>query len=88
MPPYPVMCTTPGCCAPARFKVAALWSDCVTSEMKTYALCCELCLPVAFREARGKRAECPLEIGETLGEPAIYERGNALTRRADLEVNV
>jgi hypothetical protein len=85
MPPYPVLCTSPGCGAAAVYKVAAQWSDGVTSEMKTYALCCDACLKKCFEVARLKHTECPLEIGETLGEPGIYERGNSLKRRAELE---
>jgi hypothetical protein len=90
MPPYPVLCYSPGCGAAAAFKVAARWSDGVTHELKTYALACPGCLPALFRTAAAKRAACRLAPGETLDEPGVYdlgrgERDRALKRRPDLE---
>jgi hypothetical protein len=91
MPPYPVLCTTRGCGRPAVYKIAARWSDGVTGELKTYALCCGECLPAAFRRSREKQATCRRAPGETLDAPGVYElargrRDRTLARRADLEV--
>ncbi len=90
MPPYPVLCTTPGCERPALCKIAARWSDGVTEELKTYALCCAECLAAAFRRAAAKQAACRRAPGEILEAPGIYElargrRDRTLVRRPDLE---
>lgn len=85
MPPYPVNCQTPACGEAAAFKVAAAWSDGVTAELKTFALCCESCLPKWFESAKDRQRTCRLVDGETLSEPHIYERGDTLTPRLDLE---
>jgi hypothetical protein len=84
MPPYPISCYTKGCGKPAIYKIAARWSDGVTQELKTYALCCADCLPDWFRRSREKQAACRLARGEILEPPAIFslERG-----RRDTEIN-
>jgi hypothetical protein len=90
MPPYPVQCYTPGCGKAALYKIAARWSDGVTSELKTYGLVCRDCLENWLLRARRSRAECRLAPGESLEEPGIYrvERGardQQLERLPDLE---
>ncbi|MBY0526525.1 MAG: hypothetical protein K2R98_24230 [Gemmataceae bacterium] len=77
MPPYPLHCYRKGCGQLAIYKIAARWSDGVTSELKTYALSCEACLPEWFRLSRQKQAACRLTTAETLEPPGIYrmERG-------------
>lgn len=84
MPPYPIICYTRGCGKPAIYKIAAQWSDGVTHELKTYALCCDDCLPDWFRGSRQKQAACRLAKGEKLEPPGIFslERG-----RRDTEIN-
>jgi hypothetical protein len=86
---YPVLCTTSGCHAAARYKIAAGWSDGVKRELKTYALSCPACLPRDYATAVVKHAASVLAAGETLLPPAVYERGHGspaqLTRRAELE---
>ncbi|HJZ94103.1 MAG TPA: hypothetical protein VKE40_24730 [Gemmataceae bacterium] len=91
MPPYHVMCYAPACPREAVYKVAARWSDGVTSELKTYFLSCAGCLPELYRVARQKKAACRVAPGEVLGNPEVYElahgrRDRQLVRRADLEV--
>jgi hypothetical protein len=90
MPPYRVMCYAPGCPGEAVYKVAARWSDGVTSELKTYFLSCPECLPELYRAARKKKAACRVAPGEVLGHPEVYElargrRDRQLVRRTDLE---
>lgn len=90
MPPYPVLCSRPGCGAAAVCKIAARWSDGVTQELKTYALSCEACLGEQYRRALVKQAHCRPASGETLDVPAILElargsRDAQLARRGDLE---
>jgi hypothetical protein len=90
MSSYPVLCYRPGCPEPARYKIAARWSDGVTQELKTYGLACPACLAEQYARARAKQAACRLAPGETLQEPGVYElargrRDHHLLRRADLE---
>jgi hypothetical protein len=90
MPPYPVMCSCPDCGQPAGYKIAARWSDGVTEELKTYFLCCGMCLADKYQGSRRKQAACRLAAGETLEPPGIYElergqRDHQLVRRVDLE---
>ena len=93
MSPYPVLCYAVGCRAPARFKVAARWSDGPTAELKTYALSCAECLAKQFARALVQRAACRLAPGEALEVPGIYElargeRDRTLKRRLDLEAQL
>lgn len=81
---YPVLCNS--CGATAKFKIASRWSDGVTSELKTYSLCCEKCLAKSFLEAKKRQVACPLALDEMLEAPHIYERASTLTPRPDLEV--
>ncbi len=90
MSPYPVLCYSPGCRAPARYKVAARWSDGSTAELKTYALACAACLPDQLARAAARQAACRLAPGEALAPPGVYElargeRDRTLARRPDLE---
>jgi hypothetical protein len=83
MPPYPVVCQSPGCGAAATLKVAAEWSDGVTAELKTYALCCEACVAKWLDTAKDHHRLCRLAEGESLSEPNVYDRGPPFTLRAD-----
>jgi len=93
MPPYPVLCYTPGCGQLAQYKVAARWSDGVTEELKTYALSCAECLPEWLRRSRNKQATCRLAAGETLDKPGAYHmarghRDQQLQRVDDAETEI
>ena len=90
MPPYVVRCYAEGCTREAQFKIAARWSDGVTSELKTYFLSCSECLPTLYPEACVKKSACRLAPGETLGEPQVFEmvrgkRDRELVRQVELE---
>ena len=90
LPPYPVMCYAKGCPREAVYKIAARWSDGVTSELKTYFLACETCMPALYQAARVKKAACRLAAGETLGGPEVFEmtrgrRDRELVRRRERE---
>jgi hypothetical protein len=90
MPPYPVYCYGPGCPNLARYKIAAAWSDGITRELKTYALCCTDCLADLYNRSCRKQGACRLAPGETLERPGIYEmvrgvRDQQLVRLPDLE---
>src|SRR5260221_14025378 len=69
---YAIRCYGKDCPRPAVYKIAARWSDGVTSEPKTYSLCCEECLSERFRESRAKQVACRLTAGETLEPPGIF----------------
>jgi hypothetical protein len=69
---YPVRCYGAGCTELARYKVAAQWSHGLSSELKTYGLACEACLPVIYKssvERQKKVKTLPGELGEA---PGIY----------------
>ena len=90
MPPYPIYCYTKGCRNLATHKIAARWSDGVVSELKTYGLCCEACLPVWFQQSRAKQPGSHLLPGETLEPAGIYHlqhgaRDQQLQRLPELE---
>jgi len=87
---YVICCYTKNCSNEAAYKIASRWSDGITSELKTYSLCCRKCLPEHFRDSLRKQAGCRLAEGEVLEAPGIYtlERGRRdrqLTRLAELE---
>jgi hypothetical protein len=90
MPSYPIHCCRPGCSNLADFKIAATWSDGVTQELKTYALCCASCLKDLYHLSCRKQAACRLAPGERLEQPGIFElvrgkRDQQLARLADIE---
>src|SRR5947207_9546385 len=90
MPPYLVLFYTRACGRPAQYKIAARWTDGLTTELKTYALCCAECLPAWYGHSRQKQKECRLTSGEHLDAPNIFhlERGQRdvhLRRAIELE---
>lgn len=92
MPPYPVLCSNRGCVRPAEYKIAARWSDGLTEELKTYALCCSACLAEQYALCLKKQAACRRAPGERLDVPAVFElargvRDSKLVRRPDLETS-
>ena len=90
MPPYPIYCQRKGCGRLATHKIAARWSDGITSELKTYALTCADCLPEFFQQSRQRQKACRTATGETLEAPGIFrmvygERDRNLERLPELE---
>ena len=87
---YPIRCYTPGCLRVAEYKVASRWSDGITSELKTYSLCCAECLPERFRASLQKQAACRTAPGEILEPPGIFllthgQRDQQLRRLPEME---
>jgi hypothetical protein len=87
---YPVICVAAGCSHKAVYKIASHWSDGITSELKTYSLCCNDCLQSQFQLSMTKQAKCRLAPGETLAMPGIYQlshgrRDHTLVRLGSLE---
>src|SRR5512144_2944372 len=92
-PRYLVLCTTEGCQPPAQYKIAAVWSDGTTHELKTYGLSCEEHLESQFHKSREKQKKCRLAEGETLSAPQIYfiesgRRDRELVRVPELETQL
>ena len=90
MPPYPIYCYAPGCKNLATHKIAARWSDGVATELKTYGLCCDSCLPAWFHQSRAKQQAGRLLPGETLEPCGIFQlrsgtRDQQLERLVDAE---
>lgn len=80
---FPVDCS---CGKPALFKIAALWSDGLTRELKTYALCCEVCLRGEFDSARLRCGACRTAEGESIEGPYVFERtAGGPVRRESME---
>lgn len=77
----------------AKYKIAARWSHGTSSELKTYGLSCETCLPVLFRESRERQLKARTLPGE-LGEmPGIYRAtsgwgDSSLVREEQLEQEI
>ncbi len=90
MPPYSLRCYQKGCERPVIYKIAARWSDGITSELKTYGLTCAECLAQWYQRSLQKQAACRTTPGETLEPPGIYriergQRDKKLERLTDLE---
>src|SRR6266404_3364056 len=90
---YVIRCCTKSCHHEAAYKIASRWSDGITSELKTYSLCCDGCLPDCFRDSLRKQAACRLASGESLEVPGIYriergQRDRQLTRLPDRETDL
>ena len=93
MPPYPLICYQKGCGEFAVYKIAARWSDGITSELKTYGLTCPRCLADWFQQSVKKQKTCRLTPGEKLEPPGIYhltrgQRDKQLERAAELEAQL
>jgi hypothetical protein len=87
---YVIRCYSHSCPREAIYKIASRWSDGITSELKTYALCCEECLPESFRRSLEKQTSCRTSPGEILETPGIFllahgQRDRQLQRLVELE---
>jgi hypothetical protein len=71
-PPYLIRCYEKDCPNQAEYKLAAHWSDGITSELKTYGLVCAACLLNWFRRSLTKNAACRRAPNEILEPPGIY----------------
>jgi hypothetical protein len=87
---YPLACQIPHCSQAAEYKIAARWSDGLTSELKTYALCCPVHLAELLAESRRRHHRTRTLPGEILDLPGVYsvgqgQRDSHLERLVDLE---
>jgi len=68
MPRTVVKCSMPGCQRPATHKIAALWKDGGSSELKTYGYACPSHTDVALANARRRPRSRRLGLSESDGE--------------------
>jgi hypothetical protein len=69
---YHPLCTTPGCEAPAVYKIAASWSDGSSRELKNYGLACEQHRDDGLAAARRHHRELRRADDETVGPVTLY----------------
>jgi hypothetical protein len=87
---YPLACQVHDCPHVATYKIAARWSDGLTSELKTYALSCEAHLAELMSNSRRRNLRTRTLPGEILDRPGIYAVGGGsrdrdLVRLVELE---
>jgi hypothetical protein len=69
---YPVRCYGERCTELARYKIAAQWSHGASSELKTYGLSCEKCLPTIYLNSLARHQKVKTLPGELGEAPGIY----------------
>ncbi len=69
---YPVRCYGENCTELARYKIAAQWSHGASSELKTYGLSCEKCLPKIYLNSLARHRKIKTLPGELGEKPGIY----------------
>ncbi|MGO9464565.1 MAG: hypothetical protein ACLQIB_41880 [Isosphaeraceae bacterium] len=69
---YQPTCNAPECREPAVYKVAAVWSDGTSRELKNYGLACEAHRDSQLELARGNHRMLRLAEGETVGPVELY----------------
>jgi hypothetical protein len=78
------MCSQAGCDRPAAYKIAAVWSDGTSRELKNYGLACSDHRETQASRARRHRDALRLQDWETVGEVRLY-RFDPERRDIDLE---
>jgi hypothetical protein len=81
---YQPRCSAPACGNPARFKVAAPWSNGTSHELKNYGLACDEHKESQLARAQVHRQGLRLAEGETLGAVGLYELAE---NRRDVELH-
>jgi hypothetical protein len=69
---YRPECHVPGCRGTAMYKVAAVWSDGTSRELKNYGLTCEAHKQRLLERARASSAGLRLAEGESVGTVRLY----------------
>ncbi len=69
---YQLLCCSPGCDQPARYRIAAPWSHGASSELKNYGLACERCRADRLELARIRHGRLLLADGEAVGQVDAY----------------
>jgi hypothetical protein len=81
---YRPMCSEAGCDQPAVFKIAAVWSDGTSRELKNYGLACSAHCGAQSARAKRHRDVLKLQDWETVGDVRLY-RFDPDRRDIDLE---
>lgn len=81
---YVPMCSEIGCDRPAVYKVAAVWTDGTSRELKNYGLACSAHAEAQTARAKRHRDLLKLEDWETVGDVRLY-RFDPDRRDIDLE---
>lgn len=66
-------CSAPGCSSPAKYKVAAVWTDGSSRELKNYGLACEGHRDPQLTRAKTHRDGLKMAEGESVGPVGLYE---------------
>jgi len=66
-------CSAPNCEVAAVFKIAALWSNGTSRELKNYGLACEAHRDSMLARAQLHRQGLKLAEGETIGPIGLYQ---------------
>jgi hypothetical protein len=87
---YIPSCSATGCDHPAIYKIATLWSDGTSHELKNYGLVCEAHRHSQLTLARNHHQALRLSDGESVGAVELYVlrtgcRDIELTRLGDAE---
>jgi hypothetical protein len=69
---YRTSCSAPVCAEAAVYKLAALWSDGTSRELKNYGLACEAHRGQLLAAARLRHEHLKLSEGETVGLVELY----------------
>ena len=85
-----VKCSEPECAEPARYKIAAPWTDGQYKELKTYGFACEAHLRDVLRSAEIRWLDYEPVRGEAVHPIGIYryepgKRDSELVRDEDIE---
>jgi len=70
---YQPTCSVQGCGSQARYKVAAVWTDGSSRELKNYGLACESHRDPQLARARTHREGLRTAEGESVGPVGLYE---------------
>jgi hypothetical protein len=70
---YTPTCNVKGCDQPARYKVAAPWTDGVQKELRNYGVYCADHSEGQLELARDRQAKVRMVPGEEVGEMRLYE---------------
>lgn len=66
-------CTMTGCDREAVYKIAAVWSDGTSRELKTYGLACDRHRDDLLRQAQARREALQLAEGESVEPVGLYQ---------------
>ncbi len=69
---YTPNCTAAGCPQPAIYKIAALWSDGTSQELKSYGLVCETHRQERYEQACERSALLSRTADESVGPVEIF----------------